>query len=253
LLTARAAERLHAAGVDLGVVVAVGEPPRDVACRTPAGRLVRIEGTERVSAVVTATGEGAGAVEVTTPCETLILGLGRAPRDLLARMSAGQPVSVIGPAAESFPLPPAPTAGIVCPCVGVGVDDLEGVWQRGFQELELVKRASLAGTGTCQGSVCLPHVRAWVASRSGTVPEPFTARPASRQITLAEAAADVHLDVFKRTPLHDEHLALGGRLDRFGGWWRPWTYGSSGSIRTASRISGRVGPATPCSSTSAAT
>ncbi len=225
LLTARAAERLHAAGVDLGVAVAVGQPPRDVPCTVLAGRLVRIEGTERVSAVVTATGEGVTAAEVTTPCETLILGLGRAPRDLLARMSADLPVSVIGPAAGSFPLPPAPTAGVICPCVGVGVDDLEGVWQRGFQELELVKRASLAGTGTCQGSVCLPHVRAWVASKSGTVPEPFTARPASRQITLAEAAADVRLDVFKRTPLHDEHLAAGGRLDRFGGWWRPWTYG----------------------------
>ena len=225
LLTARAAERLHAAGIDLGVAVAVGEPPREVPSIVVAGRLVRIEGTDRVSAVVTSTGAGEGAGEVTTPCETLILGLGRAPRDLLARMSTGEPVAVIGPTAESFPLPPAPTAGIVCPCAGVGVDALEGVWQRGFQELELVKRASLAGTGTCQGSVCLPHVRAWVASKSGTVPEPFTARPASRQITLAEAAADVHLDVFKRTPLHDEHLALGGRLDRFGGWWRPWTYG----------------------------
>jgi glycine cleavage system aminomethyltransferase T len=225
IVTGRAAERLHAAGVDLGVAVAVGEPPRDVPCTPVAGRLVRIEGTDRVSAVVTAVGESPTADEVSTPCETLIVGLGQAPRDLLARMSADLPVTVIGPAAERFPLPPPPTAGIVCPCVGVGVDDLEGVWQRGFQELELVKRASLTGTGTCQGSVCLPHVRAWVANRSGQVPEPFTARPASRQITLAEAAADVHLDVFKRTPLHEEHLALGGRLDRFGGWWRPWTYG----------------------------
>lgn len=225
LLTARAAERLHAAGVDLGVALAIGDPPLDVPCTPVDGRLVRIEGTDRVSAVVTAVGEGADAAELRTPCQTLIVGLGRAPRDLLARMAPDLPVSVVGPAAETFPLPPAPTAGIVCPCVGVGVDDLEGVWQRGFQELELVKRASLAGTGTCQGSVCLPHVRAWVASRSGQVPEPFTARPASRQITLAEAAADVHLDVFKRTPLHDEHLALGGQLDRFGGWWRPWTYG----------------------------
>ncbi len=237
LLTARAAERLHAAGVDLGVAVAVGTPPSGVPCTNLAGRLVRFEGVDRVSAVVMAGGAGeagdeaGGAaageavVEVTTPCQTVILGLGRAPRDLLARMSADLPVRVVGPAAESFALPPAPTAGIVCPCAGVGVDDLEGVWERGFQELELVKRASLAGTGTCQGSVCLPHVRAWVAARTGTVPEPFTARPASRQITLAEAAADVHLDAFKRTPLHDEHLALGGQLDRFAGWWRPWTYG----------------------------
>jgi sarcosine oxidase subunit alpha len=57
------------------------------------------------------------------------------------------------------------------------------------------------------------------------VPAPFTARPASRQITLAEAAADTQVDAFRRTPLHEEHLASGGRLDRFGGWWRPWHYG----------------------------
>jgi sarcosine oxidase subunit alpha len=109
--------------------------------------------------------------------------------------------------------------------VGIGVDDLEGVWARGFNELELVKRASLAGTGTCQGAACLPHVRAWIAARSGTTPEPFTARPASRQITLGEAGADVYLDAFRRTALHDEHLAAGAQMDRFGGWWRPWNYG----------------------------
>jgi sarcosine oxidase subunit alpha len=91
--------------------------------------------------------------------------------------------------------------------------------------LELIKRASLAGTGTCQGSVCLPHVRAWIAARTSEPPGPFTARPASRQITLGEAAADVHLDAFRRTPLHDEHVALGAQMDRFGGWWRPWHYG----------------------------
>ena len=81
------------------------------------------------------------------------------------------------------------------------------------------------GSGPCQGGACLPHVRAFVAARTGDVPEPFTARPAARQITLAEAAADVAIDAFRRTPLHDEHLALGARMDRFGGWWRPWHYG----------------------------
>jgi sarcosine oxidase subunit alpha len=58
------------------------------------------------------------------------------------------------------------------------------------------------------------------------VPQPFTARPASRQITLGEAAADTYIDAFRRTPLHDEHLALGARMDRFGSWWRPWHYGN---------------------------
>ncbi len=221
LVTARAAQRLHQAGVDLGVAVAVGEAPEGVPCTPVTGELVRIEGEGRVSAVVTVE----GGVERTTSCDTLILGLGRAPRDVLARMAGDLPVTVVGSAAQEYPLPPAPTSGIVCPCVGVGVDDLEAVWARGFNELELVKRASLAGTGTCQGSVCLPHVRAWIAAKSGEAPAPFTARPASRQITLGEAAAEFHIDAFRRTALHDEHVALGAKMDRFGGWWRPWHYG----------------------------
>src|SRR3954447_7623002 len=64
---------------------------------------------------------------------------------------------------------------------------------------------------------------------SPRAPEPCRSRsrrgPASRQITLGEAAADVAIDAFRRTPLHDEHLALGARMDRFGNWWRPWHYG----------------------------
>lgn len=222
LVTARAAERLHASGVDLGVAIAIGTPPDGVPCTVVTGDLLRFEGDGKVSAVVT----GADGIGVrSTPCDTVILGLGLTPRDLLARMSGDQPVSVVGSAAQGFDLPPSPTAGTICPCSKVMVEDLEGVWERGFNELELVKRAGLLGTGTCQGSVCLPHVRAFIAKRSLAIPAPFTARPASRQITLGEAAAGVHLDAFRRTALHDEHVALGARMDRFGGWWRPWHYG----------------------------
>jgi glycine cleavage system aminomethyltransferase T len=221
-LTARAAERLHAAGVDLGVTVAVGTGPAGVPSTAVPGRLIRFEGEGRVSAVVTADEAGA---ETTTPCDTVILGLGRAPRDLLARMARDAPVRAVGPAAKDHDLPPPPTEGVVCPCSGTTVEDLQGAWDRGFGELELLKRASLAGVGTCQGGACLPHIRSWIAARTDSVPEPFTARPASRQITLAEASADTYIDAFRRTPLHDEHLALGGRMDRFGGWWRPWHYG----------------------------
>jgi sarcosine oxidase subunit alpha len=207
--------------VSLGVAVAIGQPPDEVPCTPLSGELLRFEGEERVSAV-TILEDGP---ERRTNCDTVIVNLGRSPRDVLSRMADDLPVRLVGSAAEAFPLPPAPRAGIVCPCVGVGVDDLEGVWNRGFNELELVKRASLVGTGTCQGSVCLPHVRAWIAARTGETPEPFTARPASRQITLAEAGADVEIDAFRRTALHNEHVALGARMDRFGGWWRPWAYG----------------------------
>jgi glycine cleavage system aminomethyltransferase T len=222
LLTARAAERLHKAGVDLGVTVAVGAPPVGVPHTAVAGRLARFEGEGRVSAVVTADDSGS---ETTTPCDTVVLGLGRAPRDMLARMAVDALVRAVGAAAKEHDLPPPPTDGLVCPCSGTTVDDLQGAWDRGFTELELLKRASLAGVGTCQGGACLPHIRSWIAARTDSVPPPFTARPASRQITLAEASADTYIDAFRRTPLQDEHLALGGRMDRFGGWWRPWHYG----------------------------
>lgn len=223
IVTARAAEQLHAAGINLGNAVSIGNAPVGVPCTPITGIIVRFEGSGSVSAVVTV---GDDDVEVTTPCTTAIVGLGLAPRDMLSRMSGGLPVGLVGQAAEKFALPPCPTAGTVCPCSRVEVEDLEGVWARGFHELELVKRASLCGTGTCQGGVCGPHLRAFVAHHSGAEPEMFTARPATRQITLAEASADTYTDVFRRSPLHDEHLALGGQLDRFGGWWRPWNYGN---------------------------
>jgi sarcosine oxidase subunit alpha len=227
LMTARAAERLHAAGVDLGTVVAIGTAPDGVPCTHLDGRLVRFEGdaTGRVRAVVTV--DTSTGVETTTPADSVVLGLGRAPRDVLARMAGEVPVTVVGSAAADFDLPPAPTDGVVCRCSGTTVEDLADAWDRGFTELELLKRASLACLGTCQGGACLPQVRSWIAARTGTVPDPFTARPASRQITLAQAAADGYVDAFRRTPLHDEHLAAGARMDRFGGWWRPWHYGDA--------------------------
>ena len=112
---------------------------------------------------------------------------------------------------------------------------------RGFTELELLKRSSQACLGTCQGGACLPNVRSWIAGRTGVIPDPFTARPASRQITLAEASTDTYVDAFRRTPLHDEHLAAGARMDRFGGWWRPWHYGDAVSEYWAVREGVSIG------------
>ncbi|MFL5708331.1 MAG: 2Fe-2S iron-sulfur cluster-binding protein [Chloroflexota bacterium] len=214
ILTASAAEALTAAGVDLGRVVRVGR------------ELIRFEGDDngRVTGVVATAPDG---TETTTACDTAVVELGRAPRDVLARMSTDPGVHAAGSAADEHPLPPAPLEGVVCQCMGTTVADLEGAWEKGYTELELLKRASWAGLGPCQGGACLPHVRAFIAARTGVVPEPFTARPAARQITLAEAAADTTIDAFRRTPLHEEHLALGARMDRFGGWWRPWHYGDA--------------------------
>ncbi|MCU1365104.1 MAG: hypothetical protein JWN39_743, partial [Ilumatobacteraceae bacterium] len=206
IFTARAAAAVVAAGIDLGTTVTVGAD------------VLRFEGDGKVSAVVLQDG-------TRHACDTVIVDAGSAPRDLLARMAPNVPITIVGTAAAAHELPPAPTAGVVCPCSKVTVEDLEGVWAKGFQELELVKRASLCGTGTCQGSACGPHLQAWVGSRKGERPLPFTGRPAARQLTMGEAAAGYHIDTFRRTPLHEEHVALGAQLDKFGGWFRPWTYG----------------------------
>ncbi|HEX5672126.1 MAG TPA: glycine cleavage T C-terminal barrel domain-containing protein, partial [Acidimicrobiia bacterium] len=184
-------------------------------------RPVRFEGTEKARAVVVATGDDEQMVEA----DSVVLDLGLHPRNTLARMGHGLDVTAVGDAAAVDELAPVPLEGTVCPCSNVSVADLVSVWERGFQEMELLKRATLAGTGTCQGSVCLPHLRAFVRDRGGLVPEPFTARPVARQITMKEASASYHLAPMRRTALHDEHLGLGAHMDRFGGWWRPWRYG----------------------------
>lgn len=208
IYTPRAAAAVRRAGIDMGVVVTVGHD------------LVAFHGEGRVAEVELADG-------TRLRCDSAIVELGSSPRDVLARMAPMVPVEVVGPAAQAHELPPAPQEGVLCPCGKITVEDLQGVWDKGFRDLELVKRASLCGVGTCQGGVCMPHLRSFVAARRGVEPAPFTARPAARQVTLAEAAAGYHVDVFRRTPLHDEHVALGANLDRFGGWFRPWNYGDA--------------------------
>lgn len=177
--------------------------------------------TARAAAALRAAGIDTEALDV--------VDLGTTPRDWLARMGDPAVVRAAGTAAEPAELPPAPTdpAAVVCPCMRVTVADLDEAYDKGYDEIELLKRATLAGIGTCQGGACLPHLRSYIGAKTGTVPPPFTARPGWRQITIGEAAADAWLDPFKRTGLHDEHVALGAQMDRFGNWWRPWHYGDA--------------------------
>ena len=235
LMTARAAADLAAAGIDFGRIVSLGEAlpdlPADVFSRhLPLGEdgwdLIRFEGRRRIEAVVVHPHGDQDAPERRVECDTAILGLGRQPRNALARMATDLPVRAVGSAAEEHELPPCPREGTVCPCNGVTVADLDSVWDRGFQEMELLKRATLAGTGACQGGVCLPYLRSFLLERGGRRQPAFTARPLNRQLTVRELAAGAHSAVSARSQLHDEHLRLGARMERAGGWWRPWTYPS---------------------------
>jgi glycine cleavage system aminomethyltransferase T len=235
LMTARAAAQLAAGGFDLGRVVAVGTPPDGLACEQASGSLLRFEPTvdaTRVGAVVM---RGEDGVEHRYECNTVSLGLGFTPRDALLRMARGMNVRGVGDVLRAPDLPPCPTAGVVCPCTGVTADDLVSVHSRGFHELELVKRATLAGTGPCQGSACVPHIRAFLAAQGGDLQPPFTARPVTRQLTIGEVAAGAHHASTPRTALDAEHRAMGATMERLGGWWRPWHYGDTAAEYAAVR------------------
>jgi glycine cleavage system aminomethyltransferase T len=225
IVTARAATQLASAGVALGRVVALGTQPEGVAAERADGEIVRFEGEQRVAAVVIRNESGG---ERQIACDTVSVGLGLQPRDALLRMGNGiVAVRAVGDAARQSDIPPCPRSGIVCHCSGVNVDDLDAARERGFHELELVKRATLAGTGTCQGAVCLPHIRSFLTGRGEILPPPFTARPVTRQLTFAEVAAGSHHQATPRTALDQEHRRLGAQMERMGGWWRPWNYGNS--------------------------
>lgn len=227
LYTSRAAARLTAEGVDLHPLIAVGQPPSGLDCERVGGELLRFEGENgHLTAVVTRDESGN---EQHHPCRSALINLGRHPRNQLALMASDLPlkVTVVGEAAEEGDIPVCPGRGIICPCEGVSVDDLEHTWDSGFQEMELIKRSTLAGTGVCQGMGCLPYLRSFIQQKAGVLQPRFTARPVVRQLTLGEISAGAHHPVDLRTALHQEHLRLGARMERSGAWWRPWNYGDT--------------------------
>lgn len=226
LLTTRAAEQLAATGVDLGTIVAIGTPPAGLATEQLTGTLVRFEdnGQGAVGAVVM---QDEAGNESRHPCDTAVVGLGLHPRDALYLMGKGLPVRVVGEAATEATVPPCPTDpdSLICACSGVTLADLDFTWESGFREMELIKRSTLAGTGTCQGMGCIPYLRSFIQARAGELQPRFTARPVNRQLTLGEIAAGAHHRPTARTALDGVHRALGAQMERSGGWWRPWNYG----------------------------
>ena len=226
LLTPAAARRLLDRGFDLGRTVLVGGHPCALDLPHQPGDVVRFEGNEERQLVAVVLDHS--GVERRVECDSAVVSLGLSPRSALARMagrdSSEIPIEVVGDAALEGDLPRCPPEGVICPCSGVTVEDLEGVFERGFEELELVKRATLAGTGTCQGSTCLPYLRSFLADRGTELQPPFTARPVTRQLTLGEIASGAYDHATPRTELDAEHRRLGATMERAGGWWRPWTY-----------------------------
>jgi sarcosine oxidase, subunit alpha len=176
-------------------------------------------------------------------CDLLVLSLGTSPRDALARMALpGEAVTVVGDARGASDRSPSSSEagdGTVCLCEDVTMHDLEQAWSEGFRDVETLKRYTTTTMGPCQGAMC-GRALSWFAASRGIGSRPAstastgsveasssrtTARPPARPVTLESLAAGVHEIVDRRTSLHEVHVAWGARLDRSGGWLRPFTYG----------------------------
>ncbi len=85
---------------------------------------------------------------------------------------------------------------VLCRCEDVTVADLQHAIQRGYCDIEEIKRYTGFGTGPCQGKECLAIMAQAIAARIG--PEaaslaPFTSRPPLVPTPLGHFAALVSL------------------------------------------------------------
>src|SRR5690242_4113746 len=83
------------------------------------------------------------------------------------------------------------TKSFVCQCEDVTPNDIRRAFEKGFRDLESVKRYTGIGTGPCQGKTCLT-LAARELLRLGATPgevAPFTVRPPLRPTSLGLLAA----------------------------------------------------------------
>ena len=69
---------------------------------------------------------------------------------------------------------------IVCRCEDVTLKDVHNSIERGYADIEEVKRYTGFGTGPCQGKECSSVIAGIIAERTGAAPStipPFTSRP----------------------------------------------------------------------------
>ena len=75
---------------------------------------------------------------------------------------------------------------MICSCEDITLADVKSCIERGYRDIESIKRYTGLGTGICQGRSCLALISRLLASGSdgqGTV-EPFTQRPPLHPVAL---------------------------------------------------------------------
>ncbi|TIX24418.1 glycine cleavage T C-terminal barrel domain-containing protein, partial [Mesorhizobium sp.] len=117
----------------------------------------------------------------------------------------------------------------------VTTKDIELAHREGYESVEHLKRYTTLGMGTDQGKTSnFAALSAMAALRAATVPEAGTTtfRPPFTPVAigaLAGRATGHHFKPFRRTPMHDWHMANGADMLEVGLWMRPWFYRQSGA------------------------
>lgn len=77
---------------------------------------------------------------------------------------------------------------LVCRCEDVTLHELEATMERGYRDVESVKRYTGFGTGWCQGKWCLSLCARLIHERGGEADKPMTPRPPFHPVPLAALA-----------------------------------------------------------------
>src|SRR5262249_57487527 len=75
---------------------------------------------------------------------------------------------------------PPVSKSVLCTCEDVTLDDVRHAIEKGYRDIESIKRYTGFGTGVCQGKTCLSAIARVLAERTGAPPAavlPFTPRP----------------------------------------------------------------------------
>ena len=103
----------------------------------------------------------------------------------------------------------------------------------GFDVPELIKRWTAAGTGPGQGGIPghnLPLLVSHSQDSPDADPRPTTVRPPLVPVLIGAYAGSNH-DMCKRTPMHAQQEAAGGRMERIGVWMRARRFGDPEHVR----------------------
>jgi bacterioferritin-associated ferredoxin len=75
-----------------------------------------------------------------------------------------------------------------CRCEDVTLRDLDDAIERGYDDIESLKRYTGFGTGFCQGKGCLSLCAQRLAERGGVIVAPITPRPPVHPLALGDLA-----------------------------------------------------------------